>query len=477
LVAAVAEVLMVQVLLEVWEQFQMVVMVMAVVAAEEVQVGMVTQAQLVGLAALVWWVQFRVLALTMDLVAEAEAVLRRLLVGLRPEQERLVQTEETLSQTVAVAVVVVGTAVEEMEAPELSSSVTWPALPTARAAQLQQVADTPSTHSLALARLRWTHDPWSRFMGLLVLMTLRKYLTLAIFVFCANARAGGNIPFMFIPNQSTVSTCAAGSQVFTFTGASQSLSIPAGCTSITVKAWGAGGGSGQNGLGGGGGFTSGVLTFASGAAITVWVGGGGTGGSEGGGGGGLSGVKVNGTYMIIAAGGGGGRWDGANTNGGAGGGLIGSDAMNTARGLGGTQSAGGAAGAGGLGNQTAGSLYQGGNGQGGGAVRAGGWNGGGSGQQNNWGAGGGGGGYYGGGGGGFEGAGGGGSALVPAGGTTTAGSGQTPGNTGDAAYTGSAGLGGSLGGNGANGLIVISWWSVNLSKLLWVYFISCLAFI
>ncbi len=38
-------------------------------------------------------------------------------------------------------------------------------------------------------------------------------------------------------------TCTPGSQTFTYTGSNQTFVVPAGCTSISIKAWGAGGGA------------------------------------------------------------------------------------------------------------------------------------------------------------------------------------------------------------------------------------------
>lgn len=51
--------------------------------------------------------------------------------------------------------------------------------------------------------------------------------------------AGGNIPLLFMPLAQT--TCVAGSQTFVYTGADQTLTVPAGCSMISVKMWGAAG--------------------------------------------------------------------------------------------------------------------------------------------------------------------------------------------------------------------------------------------
>lgn len=157
--------------------------------------------------------------------------------------------------------------------------------------------------------------------------------------------------------------CVQGSMAFDFTGADQSFTMPAGCTSVTAKLWGAGGGAGGtgrhpdslNGFGGGGGFASGAFTLPPGQILIVRVGGGGGGAPyyyKGGGGGGYSGIFLqSGDPLLIAGGGGGGsgvtQLNIAN-HGGPGGGLAGGDAYGGSyaqlNGKGGTQSAGGGGG-------------------------------------------------------------------------------------------------------------------------------------
>ncbi len=260
--------------------------------------------------------------------------------------------------------------------------------------------------------------------------------------------------------------------------------VPAGVTSVMVKAWGGGGGSGSSGAGlnsgagGGGGFAQDTVSVTPGQTITVYVGGGGTGGASGlsrgngGGGGGYSGVYYSGSYRVIAGGGGGGGGSGAaeaGGAGGAGGGINGASGSSGTYGIGG----GGATGSGiGLGGATAGNNGSGNTGGDGGASgggAAGGANGGGLGGGTGWAAypagGGGGGGYYGGGGGGMSfsgsgyggGGGGGGSGL---GYTLTGGSGRNVGNSGDGNYPGgSVGVGGAAstadGSSGGSGYVVL----------------------
>lgn len=283
-----------------------------------------------------------------------------------------------------------------------------------------------------------------------------------------------------------LSTCST----FTPLAANQTFTVPAGVTSIVVKAWGAGGGGrcGHNGGGagsqggGGGAFAQGIIPVTPGQNLTVVVGTGGSGsaggfggGGNGGtgcwagfGGGGLSGI-FSGTptnqanALLIAGGGGGGgnRCSGAG-GGGAGGGLTGTTGVpstcGSGGGTGGSQSAGGAAGAaGGTGGAGTNGLAI----SGGSGGNSGGCNGGG---------GGGGGGYYGGGGGGggnsggscSGGGGGGGSSYAAPGVTGTAfvpGNQNEPGNAGDPDYTGTYGYGGQYDGPtaGQGGYIVICW--------------------
>lgn len=221
----------------------------------------------------------------------------------------------------------------------------------------------------------------------------------------------------------------------------------AGGGPVTIKMWGAGGGTGHpyGPVGGAGGYATGTFTFASGTTLIVRVGGAGIyvqkssgtnaggwpgGGISGnansnsqgaGGGGGYSGVFVSTTPVLIAgAGGGCGYFD---TQGGAGGGSSGQTAVPRSgytASTGGTQSAGGTTGSPYSGQSGNGSSLQGGPGSNGSDTTSGG----------------GGGGYYGGGGGGYSSSGGGGSGFATTnysatGTTLTAGSYTTPGNSSD----------------------------------------------
>ena len=233
--------------------------------------------------------------------------------------------------------------------------------------------------------------------------------------------------------------------------------VPSGVTSITVKAWGAGGGgaySTQSAYGGGGGFAQSTLSVSSGQTYKVAVGSGGAWASDGvgagGRGGGYSGVFLTSITQanakVIAGGGGGGTYSGS-ANGGAGGGTNGVAGSAGSTGVcagpasaggGGTQSAGGTAGT----SATAGSALT------GGAAASTGCAAGGEGGS----------GYYGGGGGGIGGGGGGGSGYVTGTSTTnTAGSGSSVANSADSDYSANKGNGGAAGSNGQNGYVVISY--------------------
>ena len=288
--------------------------------------------------------------------------------------------------------------------------------------------------------------------------------------------AAGNFTYYAETNSGT-----SGSQTFTYTGSAQTFTIPASVTSVTVKLWGAGGGTTTPytpGSGGSGGYTTGTLSgLTPGNTLSVIVGqgglgnatasygGGGAGGGSGstGGGGGRSAI-LNGAVEVATAGGGGGTGQYFYAaNGGAGGGLTG-ESGGTGSGM--TAATGGTQVGGGIGGCYSGS-YCGSNG-------AAGTGGAGSGATI-WYGGGGGGGYFGGGGGGSDegGGGAGGSSYYGGltGGSTIAGNSNStngaptpaPNNT-DPNYIAGVGIGG---GNAnavpaGNGLVVISWSAISI---------------
>jgi hypothetical protein len=287
----------------------------------------------------------------------------------------------------------------------------------------------------------------------------------------------------------------------TYSGAAQSITIPAGVTSIQVRSWGAAGGGANasfytlQGGGAGGGFASATVAVTPGQVLGLVVGqggipnstaatygGGGAGGNStaavrrGGSGGGYSGVFSSTTIAqgnaLVISGGGGGASPGADAGtvgaGGGGGNTGGQDGDGVRSGRGGTAAAGGAA-ATGNSSCTVTPLA--------GAALAGGRGAASNGASSNEGGGGGGGGYFGGGGGLCQnaaqqnGAGGGGASYTSGAGVTagatTAGANffftgaacagtAASGGAGDAFYV--AGIGqGSCYGTGGNGQIVIQY--------------------
>lgn len=262
---------------------------------------------------------------------------------------------------------------------------------------------------------------------------------------------------------------------FTWTGSAQTYTVPSGVYSLTIDAWGAGGGAGNYtgayaGNGGGGAHVATTVSVSPGDVLTIRPGEGGH--VPGGGGGGTFVWDDAGTLIVAAAGGGGGATDGGSLLAGSGaGGAGGADAGETggtqydpywgsaSGGSGGTVAAGGAAGTASLGAASGpactgevGSATRGGGGATGyssctfgtaasqDAAGVGGSNGSGGGGGSGW---------YGGGGGGsvytyFGGGGGGGSSWATAG-TLDSGSGMVPGGTGSAEWDGLAGVGGLAG--------------------------------
>jgi len=154
-----------------------------------------------------------------------------------------------------------------------------------------------------------------------------------------------------------------------YTGAVQTYTVPSGVTYVTLQAWGAQGGVGDNGgaVGGKGGYSTGKLIVSPGTILYVYVGNGGAGGGTmlggwngggggrgyygGGGGGGASDVRT-GTALssrVIVAGGGGGGGAGGGGYGGYGGGSSGGIGGVTPPTAPGTQTTGATLGTGGQG--------------------------------------------------------------------------------------------------------------------------------
>lgn len=160
---------------------------------------------------------------------------------------------------------------------------------------------------------------------------------------------GGDVPVEAGVDGGTCTGCGCPQSCETRLSVDTHWVVPAGCTSVTVLAWGAGGGAGETNAmqGGAGGFAQGTIDATPGATLEVVVGhagenailggaggapGGGQGGvgtHRGGGGGGLSGVfgpgdVSRGAAILVAGGGGGGAGQGSTDGLGlSGGGLTG----------------------------------------------------------------------------------------------------------------------------------------------------------
>ena len=86
----------------------------------------------------------------------------------------------------------------------------------------------------------------------------------------ASGPAVSQLVFQTVPTSAT-----SFSSNFTYTGATTTLSIPAGVTSVNVQMWGAGGG-GYQGVGGAGAFVQGSLAVTPNQVLTILVGSGGS---------------------------------------------------------------------------------------------------------------------------------------------------------------------------------------------------------
>jgi hypothetical protein len=134
-------------------------------------------------------------------------------------------------------------------------------------------------------------------------------------IYSVDTGASANIVF-----QSMIRSTDVGTTTFTYTGATQTYTVPAGITAINVYLWGAAGGGETSpaGTGGAGAMVQGVLTVTPGQLLTILVGGGGQSSGAGGfgggggaanqyaGGGGRSSITASGSEVVIAGAGGGG---------------------------------------------------------------------------------------------------------------------------------------------------------------------------
>ena len=223
---------------------------------------------------------------------------------------------------------------------------------------------------------------------------IKRTVPLLFFLSFINAQIA--LPTFHAVHKPHTVVAESGSQTFSYTGSQQTFTVPSGVSTITIKVWGAQGGSGGYwsnasycGTGGKGGYSTGELSVTPGNTVYVYVGGqgesysscqtkmsnisqaggwngGGTGQNyiSGGGGGGATDIRYGGTGIsnrVIVAGGGGGHGNAYNStqlsNGGAGGGSSGQTMANSTQlygrtpGTGATQSSGNSNGIGSTANQ------------------------------------------------------------------------------------------------------------------------------
>lgn len=140
-------------------------------------------------------------------------------------------------------------------------------------------------------------------------------------------------------------------QTYNYTGVTQTFTVPANVSSITIQTWGGGGGgaggttTSARGGGGGGAYSRGTISVTSGTAVSITIGAGGSGASNPGIAGGTTSVSYTGTVRVSALGG-----SGAGNNGGAGGlatGTIPGGGTRFAGGTGGNRNQSGSGGGGG----------------------------------------------------------------------------------------------------------------------------------
>jgi hypothetical protein len=101
---------------------------------------------------------------------------------------------------------------------------------------------------------------------------------------------------------------APSTNTFNYTGSTQTYTVPAGVTSVTITAIGAQGGNLNSVQGGYGANITGTFAVSAGNVLTIFAGEQGIFSNPGAGGGGGSGVLLNGVPLIVAGGGGGASW-------------------------------------------------------------------------------------------------------------------------------------------------------------------------
>ena len=114
--------------------------------------------------------------------------------------------------------------------------------------------------------------------------------------------APGASALVFQTAVSSLNASLSGINIFSYTGADQSYTVPSGVTSVTISMWGAGGAGGAaGGYGGGGAYVNGTLAVTAGMSLRIIVGQGGSVGATTsyGGGGAASGAASGGGRSAI----------------------------------------------------------------------------------------------------------------------------------------------------------------------------------
>lgn len=106
------------------------------------------------------------------------------------------------------------------------------------------------------------------------------FVALSSVFFCAQAAT--SYTYRIPVENLSINNCQPGSQTFTYTGAPQTFAAPAGCTKLSIMAWGGGGGiSSGNNSGFGVSFAYVQLSYSSALQLTIEVGQGGSHPSKG----------------------------------------------------------------------------------------------------------------------------------------------------------------------------------------------------
>ena len=232
---------------------------------------------------------------------------------------------------------------------------------------LYATSGTGSSATFTASEVGWTNSPYNRALVATAASSCNSIATVApasgtsFTATAASTPVPGTCTLTLSDGSGQSQTVTLAYTQFTYSGAAQSIVVPAGLTSIAITAYGAQGETcGFSGNGGPGGETQGTLTVNGGDTLYVVVGGtfGNGGGFNGGGsgagatgpegGGGASDVRLGSALeedRVVVAGGGGGGDNSAGLcdSGGAGGGLVGG-APSYGTATGGTQTAGGSGG-------------------------------------------------------------------------------------------------------------------------------------